>query len=611
MMKRPRLAPGRIRVPCILLVGVFLAISGVPAARLLAQDSIPGQAPPATEDTNGAFDTTAGQVAGVQDTALAQALLLEQQAQALADTIEALWLELDTLLRRYTRAAGEERLILDGQVERRVAVLRPSLGELTMLVVQVDSAGLDASRPRSVAITMLDNARRHVRDEVRAIGNRMVEGRAQRASTSATALPALERELTQTGTEYDEHLRALLNIADYKSALGVDVQEDLDYADPMILTRSDRLTSEIEVTARVVASLNDRLRNTEDEADAAEFRLELTAAQERLHASTAGLAMLIELMDRRGMATADSKRLLIQTTGRVTTDVFDVDVATGLVRQAWDSGRAWFSEHAPQFLFNLLIFAIIIVVFRILSQITRRLATRALDRTTAKVPALLRQLGVSMMANAVLLLGILIGLSQMGVHVGPVLAGLGVAGFIVGFALQDSLSNFASGMMILIYRPFDVGDVIEAGGVTGKVDHLSLVSTTIVTFDNQRLIVPNRQVWGNVIRNKTAEPIRRVDLTFEVGRRSDVPRAETLFREILEAHPSVLDDPAPAIVVDELGESSVRFQVRPWVDTPDYWAVYWGVTRIVNDRLEAEGIAPPLPKREVITTGATAAGGTT
>ena len=175
-----------------------------------------------------------------------------------------------------------------------------------------------------------------------------------------------------------------------------------------------------------------------------------------------------------------------------------------------------------------------------------------------------------------------------------------MAGFIVGFALQDSLSNFASGMMILVYRPFDVGDVIEAAGVTGTVDNLSLVSTTILTFDNQRLTVPNRQVWGNVIRNKTSESIRRVDLVFDVGRRSDVPRADALFQTILADHPSVLKDPEPVIRVDELNDSSVRMLVRPWVNTPDYWEAYWGLTRIVNDRLEAEGIAAPTPKREVV-----------
>ena len=121
--------------------------------------------------------------------------------------------------------------------------------------------------------------------------------------------------------------------------------------------------------------------------------------------------------------------------------------------------------------------------------------------------------------------GFLIALSQIGIEIGPLLAGVGVAGFILGFALQETLSNFASGLMILFYQPFDVGDVVEAGGVSGKVYQMSLVSTTIMTFDNQKLIVPNNKIWGDVIRNKTAENTRRVDMVFGISYTDDIDRA--------------------------------------------------------------------------------------
>jgi len=140
-------------------------------------------------------------------------------------------------------------------------------------------------------------------------------------------------------------------------------------------------------------------------------------------------------------------------------------------------------------LFNILMFLIIVIAFWMLSKIVARIMTRAIRRADTKVPEILKELGVRIVANMILLLGILIGLSQLGIHVGPVLAGLGVAGFIVGFALQDTLSNFAAGMMILVYQPFDVGDVIEAAGVGGQVKQMSLVSTTILTFDHERLVV--------------------------------------------------------------------------------------------------------------------------
>jgi small conductance mechanosensitive channel len=339
--------------------------------------------------------------------------------------------------------------------------------------------------------------------------------------------------------------------------------------------------------------------------------VELTAAQERLHAATSGLATVVQLLNRRDIAAAEYKQVLIHATGRVTTDVLDVAVATGLVRQAWHSGTAWLFDHVPQMLFNVFMFLVIVFAFRVLSRIVARIMTRAIRSHDTKVPEILKELGVRIVANMVFLLGILIGLSQLGIHVGPVLAGLGVAGFIVGFALQDTLSNFAAGMMILVYQPFDVGDVIEAAGVTGQVKQMSLVSTTILTFDHERLVVPNRQVWSGVIRNKTSEPRRRVDLTFEIGRRDQVARAEAIFADIMNQHPLVLDDPPPEIRVNDLNEASVDFLVRPWVNTPDYWTVYWEITRLITDRFAVEGIAVPAPRREVHLTessGVTAAG---
>jgi small conductance mechanosensitive channel len=198
-----------------------------------------------------------------------------------------------------------------------------------------------------------------------------------------------------------------------------------------------------------------------------------------------------------------------------------------------------------------------------------------------------------------MIFGILIALSQVGLDLGPVLAGLGVAGFIVGFALQDTLANFASGLMILIYRPFDVDDLVEAGGEFGRVSALSLVSTTLLTIDNQRLVVPNSQIWGGVIRNVTAQRDRRVDLVFGIGYSDDIPKAEAVLRRIVDEHPLVLDDPEPVVKVHSLGESSVDFVVRPWCKTDDYWDVHWDITKSVKMTFDAEGISIPFPQRDV------------
>jgi small conductance mechanosensitive channel len=238
-------------------------------------------------------------------------------------------------------------------------------------------------------------------------------------------------------------------------------------------------------------------------------------------------------------------------------------------------------------------------VFHVLARVTRRIVRRAVSTSRLNFSQLLQKMLVSVSANVVRILGLLVALSQLGVSLGPVLAGLGIAGFIVGFALQDTLGNFAAGAMILIYRPYDVGDMIEASGVFGKVNAMSLVSTTILTIDNQTLIVPNSKIWGDVIKNVTAQKVRRVDLVFGVSYSDDSPQTEKVLTEILREHPKVLDDPAPTIKLHNLGDSSVDFIVRPWVKTEDYWDVHWDVTREVKVRFDREGISIPFPQRDV------------
>ena len=153
--------------------------------------------------------------------------------------------------------------------------------------------------------------------------------------------------------------------------------------------------------------------------------------------------------------------------------------------------------------------------------------------------------------------------------------------------------------MILFYRPFDVDDLVEAGGAFGTVNRMTLVSTTILTLDHQTLIVPNNKIWGDVIKNVTSQKMRRVDMTFGISYADDVRKAESILESIVGDHPMVLDDPGPTIKLHALGESSVDFIVRPWVVTADYWNVYWDITREVKMRFDREGITIPFPQRDV------------
>jgi small conductance mechanosensitive channel len=219
--------------------------------------------------------------------------------------------------------------------------------------------------------------------------------------------------------------------------------------------------------------------------------------------------------------------------------------------------------------------------------------------TSRRASALMKDFVSKSARRITLVVGLVVAASALEVNVGPVLAIIGGASLVVAFALQDTLGNFASGLLILLYQPFDVGDVIDAGGVSGKVDSMNLVSTHIKTFDNKSMFVPNNTIWGGVITNATGTYQRRIDMMFGIGYADDTDKAQAILEDIVASHELVLKDPEPVIQLHELADSSVNFVCRPWVQTADYWTVYWDITREVKKRFDAEGVSIPFPQRDV------------
>lgn len=190
-------------------------------------------------------------------------------------------------------------------------------------------------------------------------------------------------------------------------------------------------------------------------------------------------------------------------------------------------------------------------------------------------------------------------INQLGVQTTSLLAVVGAAGLAIGLALQGSLANFASGVMIVAFRPYKVGDVIQAGGVTGSVEEVQIFTTIMKTPDNKKIIVPNSQVMAGEITNFSANPTRRVDLVAGCGYDDDLDKVRRVLEEIIAADNRILADPAPTIAVSELADSSVNFVVRPWVNSADYWGVLFDVTEQIKKRFDAEGISIPFPQRDV------------
>ncbi len=190
-------------------------------------------------------------------------------------------------------------------------------------------------------------------------------------------------------------------------------------------------------------------------------------------------------------------------------------------------------------------------------------------------------------------------LGMFGVEVTSVIAVLGAVAFAVGLALQGTLANFASGVMLLLFRPFKVGDYVDAGGTAGSVTEIGIFFTTLNTPDNVRVVVPNSAVWGQTIHNYAANDTRRNDMVVGVSYSDDLGKAMEIINGVLAEDPRVLRDPAPTVAVAEMADSSVNIVVRPWCNKGDYWTLRFDLTRRLKEALEAGGCSIPFPQRDV------------
>ena len=194
---------------------------------------------------------------------------------------------------------------------------------------------------------------------------------------------------------------------------------------------------------------------------------------------------------------------------------------------------------------------------------------------------------------------VLAALGQLGIETTSFIAVLGAAGLAIGLALQGSLANFAAGFLMIVFRPFKVGDFIEGAGEAGVVEEIQMFTTTLRTGDNKTIIIPNAQLSNGNITNYSAKETRRVDLTVGAAYEADIKHVRKVLQEIIAADERIMDEPAPMIAVGELADNSVNFVVRVWVKTGDYWGVYFDTTEAVKVRFDEENIGIPYPQRDV------------
>jgi len=250
-------------------------------------------------------------------------------------------------------------------------------------------------------------------------------------------------------------------------------------------------------------------------------------------------------------------------------------------------------EYGTAIIGALLVFVIGKMIAKSITKLIRKMMEKNnLDPT---VSAFLANIAYGMLFTVVIIAAI----STLGVETTSLAAVIAAAGLAIGLALQGSLSNFAAGVMVIMFRPFKVGDFVEAGGTSGVIEEVNIFTTHMKTGDNRAVIIPNAQITGGTIINYSTKPTRRIDMVIGVGYGDDLKKAKAALEDVLSSDERVLKDPAYTVAVSELADSSVNFVVRPWVKTADYWAVKFDLTQAIKERLDAEGLSIPYPQRDL------------
>ncbi len=372
-----------------------------------------------------------------------------------------------------------------------------------------------------------------------------------------------------------------------------------------ILTRPMTATElEVEVKAwaeklrnqiKAVGDVEMKIKSAPAEASSKDLKTQLLELRSEELEIVKRTQLLIKECTSKG-GDAQSEKTYVEAVSKLneTPDAASYWVAVTATLQSW----LFAEDGGMKLLRNLGVAIVIMFFFWIISKFAGGVIGRVLSKH-GRTSMLLINFVRRTIGGVVLLVGAAMALAALGVQVGPMVAALGAGGFIIGFALQETLGSFASGMMIMVYRPFDVDDFVKVAGETGTVKEMSLVSTKLLTPDNKVLVIPNKKAWGDTITNFTGCGVRRVDLVFGIGYEDDIQRAIDVLKEVAGQHPNVLSEPGLTVNVHELADSSVNLFCRPWVNTKDYWGVYWELTRQVKERFDSEGISFPFPQRDV------------
>ncbi len=259
--------------------------------------------------------------------------------------------------------------------------------------------------------------------------------------------------------------------------------------------------------------------------------------------------------------------------------------------------QPFLEDYAMPWGINILFALMIFVIGRIVAHSLVGLLRKGLER--GRMDAILVNFITSIINAVLMLLVVVAALDRLGVDTTSMIALLGAAGLAIGLAMKDSLQNFASGVMLIVFRPFKAGDFVEVAGVSGTIEKINVFSSTMRTGDNKEIIIPNGKIYAGTITNYSARATRRVDMVFGIGYGDDLLKAKNLLLTLTQEDPRILKSPEPVVAVSELADSSINFIVRPWVSSADYWAVKWDFTERAKLAFDANEISIPFPQMDV------------
>lgn len=271
--------------------------------------------------------------------------------------------------------------------------------------------------------------------------------------------------------------------------------------------------------------------------------------------------------------------------------------AMGRASVIWEEINVYLAQEGTSLAIHIVVALVIFFVGKWVANLLSRFCVRLMRQ--AKVDETLSRFLANIIYAILMVVVILASLSELGIDTTSLAAVLAAAGFAVGMALQGTLGSFASGVMLILFKPFKLGDFIEAGSTSGIVEEIQIFSTRLRTGDNIAIIVPNAQITGGTIKNYSHKPTRRIDLVIGCGYDDDLKEVKSFLEHAIRSDERVLSDPEPVVAVNELGDSSVNFIVRPWVNNADYWATRWDLTEKIKLGFDERGFNIPYPTRDL------------